>query len=129
MKEFLTGLVVSIISILAPIHAVIISVGVLIMMDYISGILAARKRGEAIKSAGLRRTVSKTVIYQIAVISAFIVETYLISKAVPVSKIAAGIIGTVELTSIFENLNTIHGSNIFKKIITLLGSPNDSDKK
>ena len=115
--------------ILAPIHAVIITVGVLILFDSLTGIMAARKRGEKINSSGLRRTLSKAIVYQVAVISAFLVQKYLISDTVPVSKITSGIIGVVELTSIFENLNEVYGSNIFRKILNLLGSPNDSRNK
>ena len=129
MKDALGYILATVVSVLAPIHAVIITVGILILFDSITGVLAARKRGEKIKSSGLRRTVSKAIVYQIAVISAFLVQKYLISDTVPVSKIVSGIIGVVELTSIFENLNTVYGANIFKKVLNLLGSPNDENNK
>ena len=46
---------------------------------------------------------------------------------VPISKIAGGLIGLVESKSIMENLNEIHGSDIFKSLIKKLGSDNDKD--
>jgi len=129
VKDIINGLIISTVSVLAPIQAVMLTVGALIVFDLVTGVMAARKRGEVVKSAALRRTVSKLVIYQIAVISAFLVETFLLKGALPISKITAGIIGTVELTSIFENVNTVYGSNIFKKVLGMLGSTNDKDKK
>lgn len=125
MKEWINKLLVVSIAALAPIQAVIISVGVLVLADMITGIWAAYKRNEPIKSAGLRRTVSKFIIYQIAIITGFIVEHYLIGDIVPVVKLIGGIIGLVELKSILENANSITGTDLFKLLIERLGSQND----
>jgi hypothetical protein len=125
MKEYLSKLLVVIIAALAPIQAVIISVGVLVLADMVTGIWAAYKRGETIKSAGLRRTVSKLLIYQIAIITGFVVEQYLVGGLIPIVKILGGVIGLVELKSILENANTINGSDLFKDLISRIGSQND----
>jgi len=129
MKDFLLGLGASILAIFAPIKAIIVVTGVLIVTDLVTGILAARKRGEKISSAGLRRTATKVFVYNIAVISGFLIERYMLEDFISISKITAGIIGVVEFTSILENLNTINGSPIFKQIIDKLGSINDKRKK
>lgn len=125
MKEWLSKVAVMIVSVLAPIHAVMISVGVLIFSDLVTGVWAAIKRGEHIKSSKLRNSVSKLIIYQIAIISGFVFETYLIGDLMPITKIVAGIIGLVEIKSIFENLNVIYGSDLFKVLINKLGSTNN----
>jgi len=114
---------------LAPAKALLISVGFLILADLVTGIWAAVKRKEAIKSAALRRTISKMVIYNIAVISGFLVETYMLDSIMPVSKIVASVIGLVELKSILENCNTILGGDLFKMVISKLGSDNDALKQ
>lgn len=114
-------------SILVPIHAAMGAAGVLILVDLVLGILAARKRGEKITSAAMRRTISKMLIYQSAVITGFLCEKYLLSNFIPVSKLVAGVIGVVEMQSILENSDTINGGPIFKKVIKLLGSKNDND--
>ena len=124
MKNYLHGLVISALSVLAPIKAVLITVGILIFADMITGILAARKRGEQITSAKIRNSVTKCLVYQSAVITGFLVQTYLLQGFIPIVNIVASLIGLTELTSFYENLNTIKGGNIFKKIIELLGSAN-----
>lgn len=111
--------------ILAPIKAVLITVGFLIFLDLISGIVAAVKRKESVSSAALRRTISKMIIYQTAVITGFFIEHYLLEGSIPVSKVVAGFIGIVEFKSILENFNTILGTDVFKTLIQKLGSKND----
>jgi phage-related holin len=124
-NKYFIPLVLSCLSILAPIKPLIFTVGFLIFADLITGILAAKKKKKPITSAAMRRTVSKMAVYQLVIISAFLVETYLIDNSFPAAKLAAGMIGAVELTSILENANKFLGSNVFKKIINLLGSDND----
>lgn len=127
--SFLKYVAAALIALLAPIKALLISVGFLIMADLITGVWAALKRKETIKSAAMRRTVSKMVIYNIAVISGFLVEVYMLEELLPVSKIVASVIGLVELKSILENANTILGADLFKTVIAKLGSDNDELKK
>jgi hypothetical protein len=129
MKEWLTKLLLVAVAALAPIHAVIISVGLLVIADLVTGIWAATKRSEKIKSAALRRTVSKMVIYQIAVITGFLLEQNLLAELVPVTKIIGGIIGLVEFKSILENANVITGTDLFKEALKKLGSQNDTEIK
>lgn len=125
MKEFLIKASIAIAAALSPIKMVMITVGFLIIADLITGILAASKRGEIIKSAAMRRTISKMFVYQISIISGFLLETYILDGSVPVSKIVAGVIGMVEFKSVLENSNTIIGDNIFSMILKKLGSDND----
>lgn len=129
MKEWISGLLVAALAALAPIKAVMITVGFLIFADLVTGVWAAHKRGEKISSAALRRTISKIVIYQLAVISGFLVETHLIESFMPICKIVAGAIGMVELTSMLENSNSIVGGNIFSSVVKKLGSENDPNNK
>jgi hypothetical protein len=123
--DFLKWVAVAILGVLAPAKALIISVFFLIVADLVTGIWAALKRKEEISSAVMRRTISKFVIYQVAVISAVLVETYMLENFVPVSKIIASVIGLVELKSILENCNYILGQDLFKLAIQKLGSDND----
>lgn len=124
--ELSKALLVSILAVFAPIQALVIITGLLIAVDTLTGILSARKRGERISSAGLRRTVTKSLVYLTAVCMGFLVEHYMISDIIPISKIVSGLIACVELKSILENLDHLNGSSIFKKIIDRLGSVNDN---
>lgn len=128
MKELLIKLLMVCVSVLTPIHPVLITVGILIFSDLVLGIWASKKRGEKFSSAALRRTVTKILIYQTAIITGYICEVYLLQNLLPISKIAAGLVGLVEMTSIFENLNAINGQPIFKSLIEKLGSVNDTKK-
>lgn len=124
MKNWIINAFVAAVAVLSPVHSVLIVVGILIILDMITGVWAAYKKGEKIKSARLRDSISKFIIFQIAVISAFLLEKYLLDDLLPASKIVAGIIGATEGLSLFENLNVISGKNVFGLIIEKLGSKN-----
>ena len=128
MKEWMLKIAIAACAALAPIQVVMITIGILIMLDLITGIWAAKKRGQQISSAAMRRTISKIFIYQMSVISGFLLETYLLGGSIPVSKIVTGVIGMVEFKSILENSNYIVGGDVFKMILQKLGSDNDSKK-
>lgn len=127
--DYLQPLLISTLAVFAPIKSVLVVTFVLIICDMISGILAALKRGEKISSAGLRRSVTKFLVYNMAIITGFLVEHYMLSMIFPISKLIAGLISIVELKSILENLNTVNGSDIFKSVLNQLGSKNDEIKK
>jgi len=128
MKDWVSSLGVAAVAALAPIQAVLISAGVMIFADLFTGMLAARKKGEKITSAAMRRTISKILIYETAIICGFLLETYLLSSLIPVSKLVAGVIGLVEFKSILENCNVVLGQNIFETVLFKLGSDNDPKK-
>ncbi len=111
-------------ALIAPIQDMLIVVGVLIGVDFVTGIWASVKRGEKITSAKLRSTVSKVLIYHIAIISGFLLERYLMDSLLPVAKLVASTIGIVEFKSIIENTTTITGKDIFSDLIKKLGSSN-----
>jgi hypothetical protein len=124
MKDLVIKGLIALSAIFAPIVPMIFSCGVLIFADLVTGILAARKRGEKVKSAEMRRSVSKFIVYQIAILSAFVLEKYMLQDLIPVSKIVAGVIGMVEFTSILENGSSIAGKDLLSLVLEKLGSKN-----
>jgi len=128
MKSWVYYTLMSLAAVFAPIKPLILTVGFLIFADCLTGVWAAKKRGEAIRSAALRRTVSKMVIYQIALLTGFLVEIYMIESLLPISKLVAGAIGMVEFKSILENSTVITGQDLFKSLIQKLGSKNDKSE-
>lgn len=128
-NNWLQSILVACIATLAPIQMILISVIILIFADLFTGILAARKRKEKISSAAMRRTISKILIYNTAVITGFLLEQYLLASLIPVSKLVAGVIGLVEFKSILENSNSVLGQDIFQTVLLKLGSENDSKKQ
>ncbi len=129
MKEWLIRIALAGLAALAPIHTILISVGVMILADLATGIWAAKVKGEKITSAAMRRTISKILVYQTSVISGYLLETYLLSSLFPVAKLVAGVIGLVEFKSILENGNKILGQDVFKTVLQKLGSDNDKPKE
>jgi hypothetical protein len=87
---------------------------VLSLVDLVTGILASRKSGIPITSNGLKRTVLKVAIYEVAVLCAFLVGTYLTGPMVPILNICSSLIGLTELKSVLENLDIINGGSFFR---------------
>lgn len=126
MKLYLSAALLGIASIFAPIQSVLLVTLVLISADLLTGMYAAYKRGEAIQSSAIRRTVSKVLIYEIAIALAFLAEHYLMGDTLPAAKLIASMVGMVELKSVLENLNSISGTDLLKSVIEKLGSQNKS---
>lgn len=128
MKDYLIATAISIAAIFSPIKELIVVTIILILVDLISGVLAARKKQQVINSAGLRRTFTKFTVYLTGICIGFLVEKYMLEGFIPVAKIAAALISVVEMKSVLENLDIINGSPVFTALIKKLGSVNDLDK-
>lgn len=113
----------SLAAIFAPIQSLIVTTAVMIVIDLVTGIWAAIKRKEPITSAGLRRTVSKILVYEVAIMLAYLAEHYM-SDAIPFVKMASAMVSVVELKSIYENLDGISGGDLLKSLVDKLGSKN-----
>jgi hypothetical protein len=121
----ITAILMACVAVLAPAKPLVLASTFLVLVDLITGIVAARKRGEAITSQGLRRTLSKLAVYEVALLLAFIAEKYLIIDLLPIAKIVSSFIAVTELKSVYENLNEIGGGDILKALISKLNGPND----
>lgn len=124
-SKFIEPLVVTLLAIFAPAKGMIITSLVMVLIDLLTGIIAARKRQEPITSSGLKRTIIKLAIYEVAILIAFLAETYLILDILPVAKIVSSFVGITELKSIYENLDSIAGGELLKSVIAKLQGPND----
>lgn len=127
MKDFIVRLLIAAVAVLSPIKAVMIATCVVIVFDLITGILRAVKAKEKIESSVMRRTVTKLLVYQLAIISGFVIETYLL-QAIPITKLVSSVVGLVEIKSILENLNGIYGQDLFKSLLDKLGSDNSKSE-
>lgn len=124
MKEWLINIAVAVMAVLAPIQSIMIVVGVLLAADFVTGILKAFKLKEPITSRAMARTIYKMVFYQLAVLSAFLLETYLMPGVLPVTKLVAGVIGVTEFLSILENTQKVTGVDL-KGVIAMIQSRKD----
>jgi phage-related holin len=114
-------------AVLMPIKAVLITTGVLVLADFVTGLMAAWKKREPITSANMRRTITKMFIFQTTVISAYLIERYMLEGALPVTKLVSAVVGITEGKSIIENAEIIYGQPIFKSVLKALSSHNDEN--
>lgn len=122
------ALALSALAVFAPIKPLLWATLFLVCFDTVTGVFAARKKGEAVSSAKLRRCVSKALVYSAALLCGHVAGLYLLASDIPV-KLIAGALGTVELLSVLENLNRITGGSVFKGVLSKLGSPNEPPKE
>ena len=115
--------------VLLPLRAQLVAAFCLVMLDLFTGVWASIKQGKPITSAGLGRTVAKIVVYQSALLTAFLAQTFLIGDTLPALAIVSSFIGVTELKSVLENLSTILGTDILKALIAKLVSKNATDPK
>lgn len=126
MMTWIKAIALSTVAALAPTKPLLIAALTLVVADTLVGLWRAWRAGETITSAGLRRSVAKALVYEVAILSAFVAEKFLLGDLVPASKLVAGAIGAVELRSVLESLNEIAGGSLFSSIVGKLGSKNDT---
>ena len=100
----------------APVYPLIAAIGFFVFADFVTGIQAAKKRGEPIQSRKMKTTVVKFGSYAIAIISSYLIEK-LFLDGIPSLKIIAGLIAFIEVKSINENMKDVTGTDIFGEIL------------
>jgi len=127
MIDLLTKISLAVLAILAPIQASILAVGFLIVADLITGIAAAYKRGESIKSQRLKNTAVKMLVYNLLLMSSFIAETYL-TPWIPFTNIALSFLAIVEVKSLGENFQAITGISFLNFLKSYLNNKLNAPK-
>lgn len=113
---------------LLPIKPLIILVGMMIILDTITGVWKAKKKGEPITSRRLSQVVSKMVLYQVALISMFVLDKHLLGEFISIftsiqfflTKVVAIFFCSIELISINEKVKIIYGLNLFQMFKNIL---------
>ena len=102
----------------------------LVIADTITGIIAAKKRGEKINSRGMSRLVSKIVVYMLSILCCHGVEKVLKIDGY-VTYMAIGAIASTELMSVLENTGKVTGANVAEIVGGLLSkfSKGKNDKQ
>src|ERR1700677_3527466 len=97
MKELLSRLLLAGLAVFAPIDAALVTILVLVLLDFASGIVAAKKQKIPITSNGLKRTIIKLCLYELLVCVTFLVQHYLTGDIFPALSIVNALIGIIEL--------------------------------
>lgn len=118
------------IGLLAPIKGLLIAVGIMIVIDTIFGVIAAKKQKKAITSNKLSGILSKMFVYQLIVIVAFALDKLILGEFTGlfvdinllVTKVATLFIIGNELFSIDEKMRIIReGKGIWYEFKRLVG--------
>jgi len=125
LLRLIESVIAALIAIFAPIGPMLLTCGMLVIVDMITGMMAARKRKEPITSRKMKSTIVKGLVYQVAIVMAFLVETYLAQHSIPVLNITATIIGVTELKSVYENLEVITNKRLLNSIVKAISKPQD----
>lgn len=115
--------------IIAPIQASMAAVCALVLCDLATGVWASIKRGEKFTSWGMRKTASKILAYELAIVLAYVMESAFL-PSLPVVKGIAGFIAATEFKSNLENLSRITGLDLWQAIRGFIqGSKFNPEKK
>ena len=128
MKTFFINLLVSLLAILSPVKPLLLTVGFLIIVDFIFGIWRAKKLGETITSRKMSNTLSKMVLYNLAILSVYLLGKYVIDTGLPLEKIAAGLISIIEIKSLDESFQKIFGFSLWQKIAKAINRGSSTTK-
>ncbi len=125
--EYFSGAILWCLMYFSPVLPAILTVGLFVICDMITGIVASQKTGDEIQSRKLKRTVYKFIAYGIAVLVAYVIERQFLNDF-PAMKLIAGFIAYIELKSLNENIEIITGVNLFKTVLEKLSPPQPSKK-
>lgn len=115
INNYFSKLTIFALAFFSPISGAMIAVLFLLAIDFITGIWAAKKRKVPVTSHKMWPSVTKFILYCLAIISGHLVEQYL-CKDIPFVRVATGLIATIEITSIWENIYKITGLNLIKAL-------------
>jgi hypothetical protein len=113
---FLAGLAVFL-----PIKELMLTIGFLVAADMVVGIWKALKLKQRIRSRRMSDTVTKLLLYQIAIMSGFLIETFIIAELIPITKLVATVIAVIEFKSIIESIESVTGKDLWSKLKTIIG--------
>ena len=104
-----------------PIKELMLTIGFLVSADLIVGIWKAIKTKQRIRSRRMSDTVTKLLLYQLAIMSGFLIETFIINELIPITKLIATVVAIIEFKSIVESIEAVTGKDLWSKIKTIIG--------
>jgi len=116
LVKYIPFIIAGLLSFFLPIQKLLLATGILVTADIITGIIAAKKRGEAINSKKMGASVTKTLLYFIAIILAHIMENNFFIGGEQLSKATASIFAVIEFKSNLENISSATGIDLIDKL-------------
>ena len=120
IKSLYAALLIAFAAFFAPIATLGHVLVLVIIFDFITGILASKKRKEPILSRKMSRSIYKLLLYSLFLLVLYSLEVVLFGGLVPITKVGFGLILLAETKSGAENMDTIFNTNIFKSIYAMI---------
>lgn len=117
MEKYLLAISVYLLSYFSPAFPLMLAIGFFLVADFVTGMMAAKKRGEILTSKKMRPTITKGIGYMIAILVAHVFQKNFLS-GIEVLKIVSGLIAFIEVKSLDENFRDITGKSLFKQFMT-----------
>jgi phage-related holin len=100
----------------APIGGALMACGVLVAVDTITGVLASKKKRIILSSSMLYRIAPKLLVYNLLIITGFVIQKEMSVSWIPFLEISTGVIALIEFKSILENAAVILGKDVWAYI-------------
>ena len=116
-----------------PISGILLMIGLLIILDTITGIWKANKIKEKITSRKLSSIISKLALYEVTVIMFFLIDRFILNDiiltffSVPfmLTKIVALVLSSIEVMSINENYKAVKSIDLWQSMKLLFARAKD----
>lgn len=136
IKYYLFHIISVVAAFLSPIIGTLLSVGMFIFLDTITGVWAAKKSGNKVTSRGLSRIINKTLIYSSTTIVFFTMDKFILNDATKMlidfdfilTKIIALTLISIEFYSINENFETATGKGLIARVTNVINSAKKAKK-
>jgi len=100
-----------------PVAIALTWMGVFVFIDLVTGLWKAKIKNEAITSKRLGNTITKVVMYFLAIITSRVMDAELLKATFlpfTIAQLAIGFFSITEFKSIMENISTILGTDVWK---------------
>lgn len=115
IEKITYGITGAFVGFIAPLPLLVFWLFMFVITDMITGMLAAKSRGETLSSKKMKKTISKMTCYMVVVLLARAINVHVLPFVeMYACYIASGIICFVELFSILENMYTVTGNQVFR---------------
>lgn len=121
LSKNLESIAISIVAFFSPIIPLMLTVGFLVAVDFIFGIWRSLKLKQEVTSRKMSHTITKILLYNVTIMSVWVLEKNIIGSDIPITKIVAGVICLTETKSIDEAFKIIFGFSIWSKMKRSLG--------
>lgn len=113
---------------IAPLYPTLLLVGFVSIVDFLTGVMGAKSKGEEIKSNKMIRKFYSVIAYFLGILIAHVIGGYYGDADFMVKAVVA-IIAVTEIQSVRENIQAITGVDILKPLIRILERKAEANEK